>query len=184
MAARKKLQEAAQAEELHPSRRLLHKFFILVSIITGVAAFNMAIGQVIGIAFEAVGPIQYVLRFYVVLLCLLVIMNELNWTSFTRESRILRFWVTRGMFYSFIGLLGLEENDMSSINSESSQLSAAAGFVKAVAWIMIGCGGLYFVMGVCCLQLVYNRLCSKFEERKMRAQILRESATQQIASTV
>jgi len=167
---------AAQAEELHPSRRWPHKFFILVAVVTALAAFAMGLGQILGIAFQSVGPIQYVLRFYVVLLSLLVILNELELTSITRESRILRYWITRGVFYAFIGLLGLEENDTSS-STNANDFRIGILYTKAVAWIMVGLGGLYFVMGVCCLQLLEHRLRTNYEERKERARILRDSAS-------
>ena len=153
--------------ELHPRRKPLHVFFILISILTALSALNMGIGQFLGIAFAQVGPIQYVMRIYVILLCVLTILNELEWPSFVRESTILSWWVTRGAFYCFIGVLGLEENDVDiyKVNGRN----AALGYIKVVAWLMIGCGILYFVMGVVCLQFVLKRMREDYKQRCERA---------------
>jgi hypothetical protein len=157
---------AQYEEEVHPSRRLLHKFFVLVSIVAGVAAFSMSIGQILGLVFQEVGPVQYVLRVYVIILCLLVVLNELEWTKYTRESKIMRIWITRGLFYSFIGVLGLEENDTSSSrNSNERGFNFSLQFIKAVAWVMVCCGALYFFMGIFCLQMVYNSMRTEYERR-------------------
>jgi hypothetical protein len=199
---------AQYEEEVHPSRRWLHKFFVLVSVVSGIAAFSMGLGQFIGIAFQQVGPVQYVLRVYVIILCFLVILNELEWTKYTRESKIMRIWITRGMvrnlmytitylislwigsdcndsillltnssflcaflfqFYSFIGVLGLEENDTSSIRNDNERgFNFSLQFVKAVAWVMVSCGALYFFMGIFCLQIVYNSMRTDYEKRLTR----------------
>jgi hypothetical protein len=144
----------------------------------------LAVGQVLGIVYETAGPVQYVLRFYVVLLCLLVILNELEYFALTVESRILHYWVTRGALYAFIGLLGLEENDTTSAGVATSSSSVATTYVKAVAWVMIGIGTTYFAMGLCCLQFVYDRIRMDYERRLERAAILKEGLPQHAASTV
>jgi hypothetical protein len=161
-------------EEQYPTRRLIHRFFVLVSIITGLAAFFMGIGQLIGILFQSTGPIQYILRIYVCVLCSLAILIELEWTKFARESLIFSVWITRGIFICFIGLLGLEENDTSTKkNSSFRHFNASETYLKSVAWIMIACGALYFFMGICCLQLVYKRARNDYQERLSRASTAR-----------
>jgi hypothetical protein len=174
--------EMARREELNPTKRPAHRLVLLFRGITVLAALNMAVGQVLGIVFETAGPVQYVLRFYVVLLCLLVILNELEYFALTVESRILHYWVTRGALYAFIGLLGLEENDASAGVSTSS--GVATTYVKAVAWVMIGIGATYFAMGLCCLQFVFDRIRMDYERRLERAAILKEGLPQHVASTV
>ena len=164
---REALQEQLH-NELHPRRKALHVFFILVSIFAALSALNMCIGQLIGLTFGTLGPIQYVLRVYVILLCVLVILNELEWTKLTRDSTILRWWVTRGVFYAFVGVLGLVENDVNG-NENVKGRDAAIGYVVVVAWLMIGCGCLYFTMGVLCLQLVLNRMRDDYKQRCERA---------------
>lgn len=157
--------------ELNPKRHPLHKFFKFVSFVVGVSAFLMMIGQFVGIAFESVGPIQYVLRVYVIMLCMLTILNELEWSTFTTSSKLLNLWVTRGVIYAFIGVLGLEENDVSpeSKNMSYATRTVALNFIKAVAWMMISCGVLYFVMGVFCLQLAEKKMRESYETRVERS---------------
>lgn len=173
---RDELLQAQLDEEVNPSRSLLHKFFILISIIAAVSALNMAFGQFLGIVFQNVGPVQYVLRVYVIALCVLVILNELEWTKYARDSKIMHIWITRGLFYAFIGVLGLEENDTStSRNSDERGFSFSLTYIRAVAWVMVSCGTLYFFMGVFCLQIVNNRLRSDYQERLARATEVRQT---------
>ena len=115
------------------------------------------------------------MRCYVVLMCLLVILNELQWTQFIRESAILRIWITRGIFYSFVGVLGLEENDTSAVAAEHFKGQAQAlQFVEVVAYSMVACGCAYFVMGCLCIQLIHNRIVTDFEERCSEAKANRK----------
>lgn len=172
---------AARNEELHPSRRLTQKLLIGYRLVTGVAALNMAAGQVLGIVFQpSTGPVQYVLRFYVVMLCVLVVLNELEYFTLTVESRILHNWITRGALYAFIGLLGLDENDTANY---ATSVDAGTAYLRAVAWIMIGIGALYASMGICCLQVVHDRARADYERRVELAKILRDGLPQHLSST-
>jgi hypothetical protein len=167
-------------EELHPKRKCLHKFFIFISIITTLSALFMSVGQFIGIYFEQEGAIQYVIRMYVISLCVITMFNELEFTKMVRESAMLRNWITRGVIYAFIGILGLEETEASptSNHQDSVGRGQALTFILVIAWIMIGLGVLYFVMGVLCLQLVSNRLRADYQERLERSkETQRTSAT-------
>jgi hypothetical protein len=162
-------------EEKHPTRRPMHKCCILISLMTCLAAALMCVGQILGIfVFRSFGPIQYVLHFYVLLLCLIVVLVELEWTPVGRESFIFSYWITRGMSYAFIGVLGLEENDSANWANPSDFIE---NFVKIVAWLMIGCGAIYFVMGLVCLQMMYQRLRKDYEERVVRAKSLRHRSS-------
>lgn len=157
-------------EEQYPTRHPVHKCFLLISCLTVLAALSMGLGQVLGISFQMVGPIQYVMRLYVIALCLLVIMAELEWTTFARDSLILNVWITRGLIYAFIGTLGLEENDRSAQTySDHRFFTFMQLYVKLVAWMMIGFGALYFFMGIFCLQIVYKRIRNDYQERLLRA---------------
>jgi hypothetical protein len=137
----------------------------------------MGVGQLLGIFIQNVRPTQYVLRLYVVALCLLVILTEMEWPKFVRESRILGLWITRGLFYAFIGVLGLEENETAdSRNEDSANFDVLQNYVKAVAWIMVLVGAFYFCMGVLCVQIYYNRLRRDYQERLGRASEIRRTS--------
>jgi len=158
--------------ELDPRRRCLHKLFILFSVVSVLAALNMAVGQCLGIALKGVAlgrvpPAEVFLRIYVVCGCVLVFMTEVEWTTFTRESKILMNWVTRGLFYAFIGVIGLEEDFVNP--AEDPDLTVRKKeiyiFIQTVAYMMIGCGLLYSVMGMLCLQILCNRYRRDYKKR-------------------
>jgi hypothetical protein len=170
---RRRLEErdAQIREEEHPTRRPMHRCVILISLLTCAAATLMSVGQIMGLfIFRSFGPIQYVLHFYVLLLCIIVVLVECEWTPVGRDSFIFSYWITRGMSYAFIGVLGLEENASSNWKNPTDLIQ---NFVKVVAWLMIGSGAIYFLMGLVCLQIYYNRLRKDYEERMLRAQHFR-----------
>lgn len=164
-------------EDMNPSRRPLHRICVLISLLTGLAAFAMGVGQVVGLIFQSDGPIQYVLRVYIMLLCILAILIELEWTKFARESKIFSVWISRGCYYAFIGVLGLEQNDTEeSMRTDRPWFSVSRQYLKCVAWLMIAFGLLYSAMGILCLQLVYIRLRTDYQDRLSRAPEIRRAA--------
>lgn len=158
-------------DELHPRRHGLHRCFIFISIVTCMSAILMGIGQIVGIIVDQQNPIQLVMRLYVIALCCLVFMNELEWTRFTRDSTILRFWVTRGILYAFVGVLGLDQNSTASVRNGTTSVSSAAAtaYFSVVAWFIMLCGILYTLMGLCCLQLAQDRMRASYQAKKDRA---------------
>lgn len=151
-------------ELLHPKRKCLHRIFVLIKLITLLAALAMAIGQLVGIILKQVGPIQYVLRIYIIVFCFVIFINEMEWTAMIRESQVLSNWVTRGAIYSFVGVIGLEENDVDTNNSRSSNQKVAQTaliYIKVVAWGMVGtCHPsllhfLLLLLAPYCLQIIH-----------------------------
>ena len=141
---------------------------------TGLSAVLMAFGQVIGVFFEKQDIIQLVLRLYVIVLSCLIVMNELEWSKYTRDSAILRIWITRGIIYSFVGVLGLDENS-DAVARDTSKNSVgdayATIYFAVVAWSLIVCGMLYFFMGLCCLQMAQDRMRSSYQARQEQAKV-------------
>lgn len=171
--------KAQYEEEINPRRKPFHKLMFVAACVAALSAFNMCIGQVVGFKFQQEGPVQYVLRLYVIIICVLAILIELEWTKFARESFVLKFWVTRGLFYIFIGVLGLEQNDtLHAKNSDSMNFNLSMHYVTVAAWIMVAVGILYSLLGACCLQVYYNRLRTDYEQRLDRAAHVREAAEQ------
>lgn len=165
------------AEEIHeqqyPSRRLLHKMIVVLSIVTCIAAALMLVGQIMGLfIFRSYGPIQYVLHFYVFLLCIMVVLVECEWTPIGRQSFVFSYWLTRGLSYAFIGVLGLEENDTADWTNPSDLIE---NFVKIVAWFMIGMGATYFILGLFCIQVIYTKERKDYTDRCARAKQLRSN---------
>jgi len=156
-----------------PARRNSHKCFLLVSLLTALSAVWMAIGQVLGIVVYENTVVTYTLRGYVILLCVLVVLVELEWPQPVREMFLFRHWVSRGLFYTFIGVVGMQENESSDVvitKTDSDVYEMMSDIVIVVAWNMVGCGLLYIVMGLLCLHYVLKRLRVDYEERVQRAQ--------------
>jgi hypothetical protein len=92
--------------------------------------------------------------------------NEWEW-FLTRDSKILQLWFTRGLFYSFVGVLGLEENDTASSKAAVPQM--ATTYIAVVAWLMVATGMLYSLLGLLCLQGWEQRLRRDYAQRRERA---------------
>jgi hypothetical protein len=126
--------------------------------------------------YENIDAISYVMRGYVMVLCVLVIFIEAEWTALVKNSSLLRYWISRGLFYAFLGVIGLQQNDHATErDQDANRDSVSLQFIKVVAWLMIGSGILYFCMGVLCLQIYYNRLRRNYEERRGRAVHVRDA---------
>lgn len=174
----KKKKTMRQLDEI-PARRCFHKFFIFVSVIVVLCAVWMAAGQVLGAIIYKNSLVQYVLRGYVIILAVLVILIEIEWPKSIRETPLFYYWIPRGLVYLFVGVIGMQENDKSEfLNSdeENEFYNTISDILVAVAWNMAGCGALYFVMGILCLQLILNDLREDYQARFELAKTrLRES---------
>lgn len=150
-----------------PQKTCLHRTFSFLSFLMGMTGLLMLIGQLVGLYFYELDPIQGVMRCYVCLMCFIVILNELEWFNFIRESAILRIWITRGIFYSFVGVLGLVEIDTEKASHHTTMQGqgAALKFIEVVAYMMVACGMLYFAMGCLCLQILRNRVMADYDQR-------------------
>jgi cation transport ATPase len=159
-----------EQNELQPHRRKIHKLFFFISVVAMIAALSMATGQIVGLVYKKLGPIQWVLRGYVIALCFLVLFNELEMSKLARENMILHNWVCRGLLYSFIGVIGLEENDTYVYKDDPPLGSGSAKyFMQAVSWIIVGVGAVYFVMGLLCIQRQYEFERVEFKEKSALA---------------
>ena len=145
----------------------------------------MGTGQIVGLAYEDIDILSCVMRGYVMVLCALIVCNEAEWTALVRNSRILRYWITRGLFYAFVGVIGLQQNDHATeVEPYLHDSSASLRFIKVVAWLMVAVGALYFGMGALCLQILYNRLRRDYEDRVKRAVHVRKLADNLVESVV
>jgi hypothetical protein len=169
---------AQYEEEANPTRASFHKFILFVKVVAGLCALLMLTGQVVGMIFQEISLIQYVLRVYIIALCVLAIFVEMEWTAFARDSKVLQFWITRGLFYVFIGVIGLEENN-STHGAKNTTVKGSAlshEYTVVVAWTMVGLGVVYFAFGICCCQVYYNRVRNEYEDRVGTAPLVRQTA--------
>ena len=71
-----------------------------------------------------------------------LIFAELDWADTIAKFAVLARWAWRGLALTFVGLLTLE------FSGDHTEGKTAAYFVKAIAWITIGLGVIYFLMGL------------------------------------
>jgi hypothetical protein len=160
-------------DELHPKKSCTHRLFRFVKFLAILAALAMTIGQFVGIAFHYVGPIQYVLRVYMIGFCIVMILNEMEWISFIYQSSLLSNWISRGILYSFVGTIGISQYTTEAPTSDASAATAGGGglpqaallYIQVVAWGMVGIGIIYFLLGIFCCQLVYQNVRKDYEQR-------------------
>jgi hypothetical protein len=179
---------ASHEELMHPSRKLLHKLFALIAFLTAVAALCLAVGEILAIIFESHGPIEYTLNAYLLLCCMFIMFNELQWTMLTQEASFLGHWVTRGLFYVFIGVISIEQNDKTFQAGQTKRnnhlaYNVSMAYIKAVAYVIMGFGVLYFLMGLFCLHRVYNGLLKDYTERVEMAKRLRKHGGASVATS-
>jgi hypothetical protein len=159
--------EAERQEELNPKRTCSHKCFRMVKVVALVSALAMGIGQIVGIAFpgEGLDPIQYILHIYMLAFCVVMVLTELEWAQFLVGSGLLQNWISRGVTYSFVGVIGISENRVMSLDEDGGIPKAAAVYIEVVAYLMVAVGVIYFGLGAFCCQIVYSRARKDWEER-------------------
>jgi hypothetical protein len=163
----KKAGELQNERSLHSPRSGTRMVFVWISIFAIVIALAAGIGQLLSLFYQEInGAIHYVLRIYVVLFSALVVVNELEWFAFTRESRVLHSWVSRGLLYSFVGVIALQENEVTP-QDDNPAVDGAMYYVAAADWAMLGIGMLYFVMGVICLQRIDEKHREDYKNKKL-----------------
>ena len=114
--------------------------------------------------------IRYVVSFYIILMCIMTIMVEMELHT---NSKILSLWITRGLVYIFIGVLALDQAELSQSVSETELL-----FIQVVSYMMMGLGCGYSVMGVLCMQIVLNRFRTDYQARNHVARNKKRSGKQ------
>jgi len=153
-----------------PARRLPHKFFLLVEFLAVSVNLWMMAGQVLGgFVYENIW-IDYILRGYVVILCSLMVLAELEITGLARTNMLLHNFIPRGITYGFISVIGIHENETATeVRSGWEGYGALSDIVRAVAWNMLGLAVLYFVMGITCMQYVLDKYRTDYQHRLERA---------------
>ncbi len=104
-----------------------------------------------GIPEEVNVIVRYSLSLYLIVMCGLAVLNELEWFSFIIYSRLLTNWVSRGLFYIFMALFSF---DQASISRTSNKQELE--FIKVVSYFFGSIGVGYVIMGAFCCQSRLN----------------------------
>lgn len=159
-------------DELNPRRSCIQHFFRLMRAVAIIGSLAMAAGQTIEILFGDIEVIEYILRLYMLIFCLVIILNELTCTRII-SSGLLSNWISRGVIYSFVGVVGIDENHRDEYANNVDQTTLT--FLKIVAWGMIGCGILYFILGLLCCQIVSKKIDEDYNDRLQKALHIQEA---------
>jgi len=157
-------------EELNPQPKALLKLFLAVRLLAGFSALNMLLAQTASIWFSDIGLIDYIVMLYMIVLSTVVIFNELDWTFFTGGSALLSNWIGRGIVYSFLGVLGVQQE-----STEGALTLTLLTYLKTASWMMITSGMIYFVLGCLCCQPVSKKMKRDLQHRQEVAKEVKKS---------
>ena len=148
------------------NRTCAHTFFISYAFLAMTTAVLLGLAQLLGFTIKDMPSdinqgLRYCISIYLILMCFLSVLTELEWFAFIINSRILSFWVTRGLLYIFMGLLSLDQLHNGSKKSQNQTL-----FIKSVSYIFMGVGAGYAIMGVLCFQIVLKRIRLDYRARR------------------
>lgn len=170
-------------------RTLPHRMFLMLSIVTALTGLNNVVAHLLALLFygKYENGTEVVLRYYTIGLCLVVILIETDQTALVRQSLVFRHFATRGVFYSFLGVLGLVEYDIGNQNSSryrqygffgtnsggSSRLTltlpTAEGAGEVYIWmtssLMAAVGIVYLVLGTFCLHQKLDEIRRDYHQR-------------------
>jgi len=123
---------------------------------------------------QDIEPIQYVLRCYLSVFSLLILLAEIEFSWTIKRIPIFNNWIHRGLFYSFFGLVGVEESVAIDLDGES----IPATFIHVSSWMMVASGVIYFVLGIFCMNKVRDRCVASYEEKLREAETKKKIMTE------
>lgn len=159
--------DAWKSIKIKVKKTWLHRAFIWLVYVTVLVHVAMVVSQLISCYFYWMTSVEGILRCYVIAMSICGILVELELTQFIRESAILRVWITRGLFYSLIGIIAMVENDTEGGGKNLNVPGAdeLLLFIEIMAYVQAGVGVLYYVMGILCVQMLKNKEYADFERR-------------------
>jgi hypothetical protein len=106
------------------------------------------------------------LKVYISFFCLFFIATELGLPlPPVQASPMLQNYTSRGVLYSFLGLICVQEayservKDMVDHRDDAYfHVGWAAIFMQITSWLMLGVGVVYILLGVCCLKRLRDRM--------------------------
>ena len=152
------------------NRKKVGIVFVIIQTIRYVAiiiSIAMILAQMLTLAILDESIFQGLLRIYMFGFCITFIIIELN--SSCCKSTKLKFlqngnFILRGIMYSFIGVIGIEESETVQISTNyrgkvqttiGGKLSGSYVWLSSISMFLLGI--IYILMGICCLdRILYN----------------------------
>lgn len=148
--------------------------FYAIQLVTIGASLCLLATQLIPIIVDVqdVGCLRTALRIYVACLCILFALNELQVPlPFLQNNPTFQGYISRGLLYSFVGLIGMEQSystrmqDYFKHASSTFHIGWTPLFMQISSWLMVCVGYLYVIMGILCMQSLKTKLEENYKER-------------------
>jgi hypothetical protein len=178
---KKKKQSSSNNAYDGPKKSIPHFLFDIVRYLAIFASVAMLFMQFIPILLldkqhNDLTGLQYFVRIYLIIFCISFILLEsriplLRRLSFPAHEN----WILRGFMYTFIGVIGMEQDVAIKVEDIASGTANILGpdygtlfaslSIAITTWIMVGVGCLYMVLGVMCLQKWYENLEKEYKDK-------------------
>lgn len=163
---KKKRKEGPQKSICH----ILFDFVRYLAIIASSLMFTMQMVPLVIVGGESTW-LQIAVRLYLALFCFSFVLTEARIPFLQKIVSPHNNWIIRGFLYTFIGLIGMEQDlavrieeiaggktSIASILGPNYGTLFASLFMSITTWIMISVGILYTILGLLCMQRWYERL--------------------------
>ncbi|XP_073127673.1 uncharacterized protein [Henckelia pumila] len=89
-----------------------------------------------------------IFRCYAVIIAIFVVIAETEWERFLNFSKVLQYWVGRGMLQIFVAVMTRAYPEHLRNHQELFLLQSIA------AYLLLGCGVIYIISGIFCLGML------------------------------
>ncbi|KAK1734200.1 hypothetical protein QTG54_015203 [Skeletonema marinoi] len=159
-----------------PQKTVPHFLFDIVRYLAIFASGAMLFMQILPIVVldkDEITGLQYFVRVYLIIFCASFILLESRIPLLRRPAH--DNWILRGFMYTFIGIIGMEQDVAIKVEDIASGTANILGpdygtlfaslSIAITTWIMVGVGVLYMILGTMCLQKWYERLEKEYQDK-------------------
>ena len=114
---------------------------------------------------EKIGVLSLALKVYISFFLLIFVITELDLpVPLVTSSPLLQNYASRGVLYSFIGLICVEESyservkDLVAHGKDEFHIGWASIFMQISSWLMLVFGLVYLLLGICCMKRLRDRM--------------------------
>mmetsp|Transcript_21165 Transcript_21165/g.45853 ORF Transcript_21165/g.45853 Transcript_21165/m.45853 type:complete len:336 (-) Transcript_21165:109-1116(-) len=172
------IKQTIQKQFVGPRKSMCHLMFDGLRYLGILASCMMLVVQVVPLVsrlgVEEGNWLQMAVRIYLIIFCTVFILLELRLPFLQRFFTGLN-WILRGFLYTFIGLIGMEQDLAIKVEGIASGSSSILGpdyitmfaslFMSLTTCLMISVGTIYMVLGALCMQGWYERLEREHKEK-------------------
>ncbi|KAL9182101.1 hypothetical protein ACHAXT_012444 [Thalassiosira profunda] len=159
-----------------PQKSICHLMFDLVRYVAIMASACMLAMQALPLIVMGKQRtwLQVAVRSYLALFCVSFILAEVR-VPFLQKIALHDNWILKGFLYSFIGLIGMEQDLAVKVEDIAAGTSSVLGpdyatlfatlFMSITTWLMIAVGIIYTGLGLLCMQRWYEKLETDHREK-------------------